>query len=57
MQMLTENTIYLWLLPVTIFIIVPLLMLAAWMVGKPIKLLFKIKEPIIEGAVENRTGN
>ncbi len=57
MQMLTENTIYLWLLPMTIFIIIPLLMLATWMVLTPIKRVFKSKEPIIEGAGETSPGN
>ncbi len=57
MQILTDNIVYLWILPMTIFIIIPLLMLVAWMVLTPIKRVFKSKEPIIEGAVENITGN
>ncbi len=37
---LTENIAYLWLLPVTIFIVIPLLILAGRMVMSPLKWLF-----------------
>lgn len=41
----TELIVGLWLVPVTLFILIPLVMLCTWSVIRLIKTLFVVKEP------------
>lgn len=41
----SDYIVYLWMFPVVLHVVLPLLLLCAWMVIKPLVLLFGFKEP------------